>query len=108
LKEQDRPLVALARIEQLYPFPEAAVAAEISRYPGLEEIVWLQEEPANMGAWAFLRPCLEALAAGHHSVRVISRPRRASPAEGSTTWHRRNQRTITEQAFDFDRGKDHE
>jgi 2-oxoglutarate dehydrogenase E1 component len=98
---KDGQQVALIRLEQLYPFPEPAVVAEIERYPQLEEIIWLQEEPANMGAWEYTRPCLEALA-GDRTVRYIGRPRRSSPAEGSTTWHRRNQQEIVERAFEFD------
>ncbi|MCZ7673050.1 MAG: hypothetical protein M5U34_40990 [Chloroflexi bacterium] len=64
LAETDAIPVALARVEQLYPFPEAAIAAEIDQYPNLEEVVWLQEEPANMGAWSFAQPCLMALING--------------------------------------------
>jgi 2-oxoglutarate dehydrogenase E1 component len=100
-EKKDRHQVALIRLEQLYPFPEPAVVAEVDRYAALEEIVWLQEEPANMGAWEYIRPCLEALA-GARAVRYIGRPRRSSPAEGSTTWHRRNQQEIVKSAFDFD------
>jgi 2-oxoglutarate dehydrogenase E1 component len=102
LEEDDNSKVALTRLEQLYPFPEADVGAEIEQYADAEEIVWLQEEPANMGAWEYVRPCLEALA-GDRPVRYIGRPRRSSPAEGSTTWHRRNQQAITQQAYDFER-----
>lgn len=101
LEENSALKVALTRLEQLYPFPEPAVASELERYSGLEEIVWLQEEPSNMGAWEYVRPCLEALA-GVLPVRYIGRPRRSSPAEGSTAWHRRNQQAITKQAFIFD------
>ena len=101
LAEEDALPVALARVEQLYPFPETAVAAELSRYPNLEELVWLQEEPANMGAWAFVRPCLKEMSNGRFPLRYIGRPRRTSPAEGSTAWHRRNQQRITEYAFHF-------
>ncbi len=101
LEKEDFTQVALIRLEQLYPFPEPAVTEEIERYSALEEIVWLQEEPANMGAWEYTRPCLEALS-GDRPVRYIGRPRRSSPAEGSTTWHRRNQQAIVERAFEFD------
>jgi 2-oxoglutarate dehydrogenase E1 component len=97
----DADQVALVRLEQLYPFPESAVAAEVDRYAALKEIVWLQEEPANMGVWEYTRPCLEALA-GDRPVRYIGRPRLSSPAEGSTAWHRRNQQKIVESAFQFD------
>jgi 2-oxoglutarate dehydrogenase E1 component len=101
LEEKDTLLVALTRVEQLYPFPEPIIEAEMNLYPNLEEVVWLQEEPANMGAWGYVRPCLEAMTDGRWPLRYIGRPRRASPAEGSTTWHKRNQRAITEHAFNF-------
>ncbi len=100
LADEDACPVAVVRVEQLYPFPETAVAAELARYPHLEELVWLQEEPANMGAWAYVRPCLEEMGDGL-PLRYIGRPRRTSPAEGSTSWHRRNQQRITEYAFHF-------
>jgi 2-oxoglutarate dehydrogenase E1 component len=93
--------VALTRVEQLYPFPDEEVQAALAAYPNLEEVVWLQEEPANMGAWEFVRPCLEQWIDGRVPLRYIGRPRRTSPAEGSTTWHRRNQQAITEFAFEF-------
>ncbi len=102
LEEEGALQVALTRVEQLYPFPEEAIKAEMDRYPNLEEVVWLQEEPANMGAWEFVRPCLEELVEGRWPLRYIGRPRRASTAEGSMAWHRRNQQAITEYAFSFD------
>ena len=100
LAETDTMPVALTRVEQLYPFPETAIAAEIDQYPNLEEVVWLQEEPANMGAWSFAQPCLTNLINGRFPLRYIGRPPRTSPAEGSTSWHRRNQQAITEFAFE--------
>lgn len=101
LAEEEAMPVALVRVEQLYPFPETAVETELSRYPNLEELVWLQEEPVNMGAWEFVRPCLDEMGDGRFPLRYIGRPRRRSPAEGSTSWHRRNQQRITEHAFSF-------
>src|SRR5690606_8881117 len=53
------PDVAIARLEQLYPFPWGDVKAQLDAYPKLEEVVWVQEEPENMGAWTFVRPLLE-------------------------------------------------
>lgn len=100
-KEREDFAVAVARVEQLYTFPEAELADLLNRYPKLEEVVWLQEEPANMGAWEFMRWQLEELIADRWPLRYIGRPRRASPAEGSSTWHQRNQKAITEHAFKF-------
>ena len=81
-----RPTVAVARIEQLYPFPTEAAAALVASYPALEEIVWAQEEPQNMGPWRSIRHRLEEAAAG---VRLgyLGRPWRASPSEGYPTAH---------------------
>ena len=94
--------VAIARVEQLYPFPADHLDALFKRYPNVQEIVWVQEEPRNMGAWSAVKPQLNyILEQGHYSVtlRYVGRPRRASPAEGSATWHQINQAEIVKQAF---------
>jgi 2-oxoglutarate dehydrogenase E1 component len=93
------PAVALVRVEQLYRFPAEELKEIIAAYPKLEEVVWLQEEPQNMGAWEFVRPCLEPLLEGKVPLNYIGRRRRASPAEGSATWHRVNQEAIVKKAF---------
>ncbi len=85
--------VAIARIEQLYPFPVQAARDLISSYPALDEIVWAQEEPQNMGAWRTIRHRLEEAAAGI-SVRFVGRPWRASAAEGYPTAHHLEQDRI--------------
>jgi len=78
--------VAVARIEQLYPFPTEAAAALIASYPHLIEVVWAQEEPQNMGPWRSIRHRLEDAAAGR-PLRYLGRPWRASPSEGYPTAH---------------------
>jgi 2-oxoglutarate dehydrogenase E1 component len=78
--------ISVARIEQLYPFPVDAARTLIGTYPSLDEIVWAQEEPQNMGAWRTIRHRLEEAAAGI-PVRFVGRPWRASPAEGYPTAH---------------------
>ncbi|HST14415.1 MAG TPA: 2-oxoglutarate dehydrogenase E1 component [Gaiellaceae bacterium] len=78
--------VAVARIEQLYPFPTEAVAAVVASYPWLEEVVWAQEEPQNMGPWRSIRHRLEEGASGRR-LRFAGRPWRASPSEGYPTAH---------------------
>jgi len=78
--------VAVARLEQLYPFPVQAARELIASYPALDEIVWAQEEPQNMGAWRTIRHRLEEAAAGT-PVRYVGRPWRASSAEGYPTAH---------------------
>jgi 2-oxoglutarate dehydrogenase E1 component len=78
--------VAIARIEQLYPFPSEATAALVASYPSLDEIVWAQEEPQNMGPWRSIRHRLEEAANGV-PLRYIGRTWRASPSEGYPTAH---------------------
>jgi 2-oxoglutarate dehydrogenase E1 component len=95
--------VAVCRLEQLYPFPSAAVAQLMSGYPGLDDIVWLQEEPENMGAWDFLRPQLEEAIGGRYPLRYVGRARSSSPSEGSAAWHLTNQSMLVEQVFDRSR-----
>jgi 2-oxoglutarate dehydrogenase E1 component len=90
--------VAVGRIEQLYPFPVEHVAGLIAAYPGLEEVVWAQEEPQNMGAWRSIRHRLEESARGI-PLRYVGRPWRASPSEGYPTAHLVEQDRIVRQAL---------
>jgi 2-oxoglutarate dehydrogenase E1 component len=90
--------VALARLEQLYPFPTEAARTLIASYPGLEEVVWAQEEPQNMGPWRSLRHRLEEAAAGV-KLRYVGRPWRASPSEGYPTAHGIEQDRIAREAL---------
>ncbi|HZP72723.1 MAG TPA: 2-oxoglutarate dehydrogenase E1 component [Gaiellaceae bacterium] len=92
--------VAVARIEQLYPFPTEATAALVAGYPALEEVVWVQEEPQNMGPWRSIRHRLEECAAGK-PLRYIGRPWRASPSEGYPTAHLIEQDRIARNALSF-------
>ncbi|CAM4212028.1 2-oxoglutarate dehydrogenase E1 component [Paenibacillus tarimensis] len=86
-------------VEQLYPFPEEKVQAIIDRYPNLSELIWMQEEPGNMGAWTFARPYLQKLAPGNAEVRYIGRPDRSSPASGYQYIHSFEQDYILKQAL---------
>jgi 2-oxoglutarate dehydrogenase E1 component len=90
----EHPEVALARLEQLYPFPTRAAADLVAAYPALEEVVWAQEEPQNMGAWRAIRHRLEEAIAGRVPLRYVGRPWRASPSEGYPTAHLREQERI--------------
>jgi 2-oxoglutarate dehydrogenase E1 component len=90
--------VAVARLEQLYPFPVGAAHELVASYPRLEEIVWAQEEPQNMGAWRTIRHRLEEAAAGA-PVRFVGRPWRASAAEGYPTAHALEQDRIARAAL---------
>jgi len=90
--------IAVARLEQLYPFPVEAVSELLVSYPTLDELIWAQEEPQNMGAWRTLRHRLED-AAGHVPVRYVGRTWRASPSEGYPTAHLREQDRIVRTAL---------
>ncbi len=79
--------IAVARIEQLYPFPAEEIKRVVTGYPNLRELVWLQEEPQNMGAWTFIAPRLRDLADWRGVLRYIGRAEAASPAEGSMAAH---------------------
>ncbi len=78
---------AIARVEQLFPWPYDAVAKEIARYPHASEIVWLQEEPENMGAWNFIKGRLYEAHGDTHQIRRVSRFESGSPATGSAKVH---------------------
>ena len=94
--------VAICRVEQLYPFPNVALREVLEHYPGLKEVVWLQEEPSNMGAWEFMRPLLDELLGDRYPLRYIGRARNSSPSEGSSAWHQVNQKALVELAFDLE------
>jgi 2-oxoglutarate dehydrogenase E1 component len=90
----DGAAVAIVRIEELYPYPHDEVARIVDLYPALEDVVWAQEEPKNMGAWTYLAPRLRASTGTQLPVRYIGRPERASPAEGYAAEHAREQARI--------------
>jgi len=90
--------VALCRLEQLYPINEKDLRAMLDGYRGAEEILWIQEEPENMGYWDFVRPYLERAANGR-PVRLVARARSASPAEGSSARHARHQQILIDAAL---------
>jgi 2-oxoglutarate dehydrogenase E1 component len=91
--------VAVVRVEQLYPFPGGEIQTVLTSYPNLAEVVWLQEEPENMGAWSFVRPRLLELIDGRWPLRYVGRAANSSPAEGSSTWHAANQSALVDQAL---------
>ncbi len=80
--------VAVVRMEQLYPWPKDGLETVLQRYPQAEEVVWLQEEPENMGAWNFVHSRLHRLLRSSHTLRHVSRAESASPASGSAALHR--------------------
>ncbi len=100
-RRQDGRSIAICRVEQLYPFPEDDLRAVVDGYPDLEEVMWVQEEPRNMGAWEFLRLQLARPIDGRWPLHYIGRPRSSSPAEGSSAWHARNQEALIKQAYEL-------
>jgi 2-oxoglutarate dehydrogenase E1 component len=91
--------VAIVRVEELYPFPAAEVGKIVKSYERLEEVLWVQEEPRNMGAWTFVAPRLRDLLQDRLPLSYVGRTRRASPAEGSHIWHVREQTRLVEAAL---------
>ena len=79
--------VAVVRVEQLYPWPEDQISAVLARYPSATEVVWLQEEPENMGAWTFVHGRLHRLLREDYTLSHVSRPESASPAVGVAAIH---------------------
>ena len=94
------PHIAIVRVEQLYPFPGDELLAVMKTYGDAADVVWVQEEPENMGAWMHLQPQLSVLLAGRLPLRYIGRPANASPAEGSTASHTVNQKALIGQALE--------
>ncbi|MGI8975342.1 MAG: hypothetical protein ACR2GS_01295, partial [Thermomicrobiales bacterium] len=84
----------------LAPFQGAIIKQILDTYPNLQEVVWLQEEPKNMGGWSFMVRHLRDLLADSHPVRYIGRPERSSPAEGSLVQHNHEQGQIVAAAFE--------
>ncbi|HEX6748592.1 MAG TPA: 2-oxoglutarate dehydrogenase E1 component [Longimicrobium sp.] len=90
--------IAVARVEELYPFPGEEIREALARFPGVREVVWVQEEPRNMGAWTFVEPRLRELL-GELPLRYEGRPERASPAEGYAHRHAAEQTRIVRAAL---------
>jgi len=91
--------VAIARIEQLYPFPHKALAAELKKYPAATEVVWVQDEPQNQGPWFYVQHHLyENMSAGQ-KLGYAGRPASASPAVGYYSKHIEQLKALLDQAF---------
>jgi 2-oxoglutarate dehydrogenase E1 component len=95
--------VGIVSLEQLHPWPEKELAAEIANHPQAREMVWIQEEPANMGALSYVMPRLRRLAQ-EQSVLSVKRSAAASPATGSAKAHELEQRTLIRLALGEDAG----
>jgi 2-oxoglutarate dehydrogenase E1 component len=95
--------VALARVEQLYPFPRTQLAPLLSGLPKLSRVIWAQEEPKNMGSYQYIHPWINDLLdeVGKKKIRVeyVGRTERASPAVGSSHQHLKEQKAIIDAVF---------
>jgi 2-oxoglutarate dehydrogenase E1 component len=99
-REPARPDVALVRVEQLYPFPTAELREALARYPSAREVFWVQEEPANQGAWGFVLPLISPLLRPATTFSYVGRAEAASPATGSHDVHQAEEAAILAQALE--------
>jgi 2-oxoglutarate decarboxylase len=89
----------IARVEQLYPFPDRELTELLSGYPSLTEVVWTQEEPRNMGPWTFMEQRLSPILPPGVYLRYVGRPERAAPSEGYSSAHAMEQARIVAEAL---------
>jgi 2-oxoglutarate dehydrogenase E1 component len=89
----------ILRVEQLYPFPHKAFAAELKKYPNVAEIVWCQDEPQNQGAWFFIQHNIHENMADGQKLGYAGRAASASPAVGYSHLHQEQQKALVEAAF---------
>ncbi|WP_062356722.1 2-oxoglutarate dehydrogenase E1 component [Bacillus kwashiorkori] len=98
-KIEEKDWLHIIRVEELYPFPMDQISKKVSEFPNLKEIVWVQEEPKNMGAWTFVEPRVHAIAPAGIDVYYIGRRRRSSTAEGDPVAHKKEQERIIQTAL---------
>ena len=98
-RKNEQTDVAIVRIEQLYPFPEKDLRSALAGYPGVERVTWVQEEPANMGAWRNIRHHLEECLSQAVPLEYAGRPAAASPATGSHHVHVEEEAALVEAAL---------
>ena len=91
--------VATARLELLYPFPGPRMGQLLRSYPQLEQVIWVQEEPRNMGAFSFVAPRLREMLPAHVKLGYAGRREHAAPSEGSMRAHLVEQERLLQQAF---------
>ncbi|MGR4871728.1 2-oxoglutarate dehydrogenase E1 component [Variovorax sp. LARHSF232] len=98
-EELDREDVAIIRVEQLYPFPHKAFAAELKKYPNLVDVVWCQDEPQNQGAWFFVQHQIHENMQEGQKLGYSGRAASASPAVGYSHLHQEQQKALVDGAF---------
>jgi multifunctional 2-oxoglutarate metabolism enzyme len=91
--------VAVVRVDQLYPWPYDQLDEILAGYPNARDIVWLQEEPENMGPWNFVKGRLYERFDDTHSIHRVSRPESGSPATGSHAVHAQEQGQLIDRAL---------
>jgi len=96
ISKADEKRIALIRVEQLYPLPAEQISAVVAKYNNAKDIIWLQEEPENMGAWSFVLRSLN-----NFPLRVIARPESGSTATGSAIVHLQQQKELMAKALNF-------
>jgi 2-oxoglutarate dehydrogenase complex dehydrogenase (E1) component-like enzyme len=97
-RERTAAATALVRVEQLYPFPKKELEAVLAGYPNAEQVYWVQEEPANMGAQRFIEPLLRPLL-GSQTFQFVARDAAASPATGSYKVHQAEEAELLQRTF---------
>jgi 2-oxoglutarate dehydrogenase E1 component len=97
--------IAVARVELLYPFPEKELTELMDSYPNLERVVWVQEEPRNMGARAFMRRRMAKILPENLSYDYVGRQLRAAAGEGYAAAHKGEQARIVRVALDLERDR---
>jgi 2-oxoglutarate dehydrogenase E1 component len=103
LKRMEVPII---RLEQLYPLPDEALRSAVAPYPEDASLVWVQEEPENMGAWWYLHLQFKRTLFKNRTVSAIARPASASPATGSATRHKEQQERLLQAAFHPERKRE--
>jgi 2-oxoglutarate dehydrogenase complex dehydrogenase (E1) component-like enzyme len=97
-EEKGASHVALVRLEQLYPFAQDQVQAVLAKYSSAE-LLWVQEEPRNMGSWHHIEQNMRPLIEGKRLLRYVGRLESASPSAGSAKRHQQEQNEVIEEAF---------
>jgi 2-oxoglutarate dehydrogenase E1 component len=98
-QNEDIDNVAIARLEQFYPFPNGDIKSILEEYSNVEDIVWCQEEPKNMGAWTFIAPRIMQELQDGQNLRYVGRQASASPAAGQMKIHKAEQEKLVNQAL---------
>jgi 2-oxoglutarate dehydrogenase E1 component len=98
-EERGQEDAAIVRVEQLYPFPRTEVMAVLARYPEARDIRWVQEEPANMGAWRALRHRIEGVLPAGAALSLVARKASPTPAVGFYTLHAEEEKELVNRSL---------